>query len=76
MMNPLSLEREARVRQRERFAALQREARADHLLAAQRRNAVRNLLAACAALLMRAGHALQAYAAGAPAERLHTRIND
>jgi hypothetical protein len=75
-MNPLSLEREARVRQHERLAALRREALADHLLAEQRRNAVRNLLAACAALLLRAGHALQTYAAGAPAERLNTGYND
>lgn len=75
-MNPLSHEREARVRQRERFAALQREALADHLLAAQRRNAVRKLLAACAALLLRAGHALQAYAAAQPSERLNAGLND
>lgn len=75
-MNPLSHEREAHVRQRERLTALQREALADRLLADRRRLAWRNLLVACAALLLRAGTALQAYAAGAPAERLHTGYTD
>lgn len=75
-MNPLSQEREARMRQRERLAALQREALAESLLAAQRRRAARTALAACAMLLLRAGTALQNYAAGRPAERLNTGYND
>lgn len=75
-MNPLSHEREAHVRQRERLAVLQREALANRLLAERRRLVLRNLLVACAALLVRAGNALQNYAVGAPAERLNTGYND
>lgn len=37
---------------------------------------MRNLLAACAALLLRAGHTLQTDAAGAPVECLNTGYND